>query len=522
MEKFRVGTDDIRDRTEARDIFAITVPCGAKGARQARIALKIAMIRASIPKAHQNGLLLATAEWITNLGQHPETQPEEVDVCLVRIGSAYVFEMTDNGSPFTSFEQAAWNETPPLYLSDCGMGVRMIAHYFPIMTYTISKHVNRLRLQCYLSEVVGKPSILMVDDDPVVRKLYGEFLNGAYQTFLADGADEALQILGRTSVDLIISDIVMPNGASGLELCTRIRQDKSLETVPFIFLTGETSNKTRKEAQGLAIDDYLIKPVRKAALLSCAERVILNAQFIRNRLGDRFDESLTRLLHPALANRLGNYNAVVHSRSAEAGGGDLLFHRRIGDNTIIVLADLMGHGSQAKFFSHALAGYLSGMLAALEILSPNAVLEKLNHCFGTDPLLTQTVATAMAVQISDNGIVQIANAGQPEPFLIDQSGNSRVPISGPLLGLNLESVYESYQLNLKHKQRLCLHTDGLSELGNTPESHSHNYAAITALFEETLHLPMDSAAHHVEQFIDQLLTEELSDDLTFIMLEYAD
>lgn len=506
--------------TDDHDIFAITVASGAEAARQARVALKVAMIRASVPKVHQDGFLLATAEWITNLGEHPEPQPDKVDVCLVRIGSTYVFEIIDDGSAFKHFEQLAWNDAPPLDLNDSGMGLRMIAHYFPIMTYTSSKDENRLRLQCHLSEVVDKPTILLVDDDLVVRKLYGEFLNGAYQTFLADGADEALQILRHTAVDLIISDIVMPNGASGLELCTNIRQDKSLETIPFIFLTGETSDQTRKAAQGLAIDDYLLKPVRKSALLSCAERIILNAQFIRNRLGDRFDESLTRLLHPSLPNQLGKYNAIVHTRSAEAGGGDLLFHRRIGDDTIIVLADLMGHGSQAKFYSHALAGYLSGLLAATETLSTSALLGKLNQCFKIDPLLAQTIATAMAVQISDNGIVQISNAGQPEPILIGKSGNSRVPISGPLLGLNQESVYDSYQLNLNHKQRLCLHTDGLSELGNAPDAHSQNYGAITNMFQESWPLSLTAAAHHVEQLINQLLTEDLSDDLTFVMLEY--
>jgi phosphoserine phosphatase RsbU/P len=507
--------------TEFRNIFSISVSPNAEGARQARKSLQAEITDTDIPDECRDGLMLATAEWITNLGQHPEHTSNQVNVVLTRVGGTLVFEINDDGSPFETFHQTLLSVDGPPKLDETGMGLKLMAKYFPAMTYVQSRNNNRLRLQHHIDTDNEKTTVLLVDDDPIILQLYGEYLNETYRTLLADSVDEALQILKRTPIDLIISDIRMPNGASGLDLCAIVRDDHSLGTIPFVFLTGDKNIQTLETAQGLAIDDYLLKPVRKTALLSCAGRIIQNALFIRNRLGDRFDEDLTRLLQPLLPSRLGPYNTAVHSQSAEAGGGDLLFHHRRDTETLIVLADLMGHGSQAKFYSHALAGYLSGMLAALEKLSPEVVLSSLNRAFAEDAHLTNTIATAVVLLISDDGRVRISNAGHPKPLLVGSRAAEHLPTSGSLLGLSLDTAFESHEFSLIMGQRIFLYTDGLSEIGDTPETHENNFSQIRSILKETAAMGISDAALKVEQCIDRLLTEQPRDDLTFVLLEYA-
>lgn len=506
--------------TISRNIFSISVYPNAEGARLARKALKTAIADLALPKNCRDGLLLSTAEWITNLGEHSQRSPRHAKLTLQRIGGTFMFELRDDGSAFENFHQAVQCNTAPPKLDEDGMGLQLMARYFPAMTYVSGKNENRLHIQFHMDSTTEMPTILLVDDDPIVRNLYGEYVNGVYRCFLAESADEALQILRRTTIDLIVSDIRMPNGCSGLDLCKDVRRDRSLETIPFIFLTGEKDEDIREAAQGLAIDDYLLKPVRKTTLLSCTGRVIRNAQFIRNRLGDKFDDGLTRLLHPSLPKNLGGYNTAVHWQAAEAGGGDLLFHREMGTETLIVLADLMGHGVQAKFYGHALAGYLSGILSALEDPSPATVLSRLNIAFATDPHLSKTIATAIAVLLSDDGTVLLANAGHPQPLLIGPGGIATLSVSGPLLGLAAESKFERHHIDLVGNRRLFLFTDGLTEIGDRREAHKLNFGRIQSLLEKTRTNSVETSMTRLERRIEKLISGQPADDLTCVLLDY--
>jgi len=107
--------------------------------------------------------------------------------------------------------------------------------------------------------------IMVVDDDPNIRKLVGHFLTreGFRVIEAVDGLD-ALRVLETANADLIILDIMMP-GMDGWELCRQLREHYDL---PMLMLTakGETAQKVK--GFELGTDDYLVKPFDPPELIA--------------------------------------------------------------------------------------------------------------------------------------------------------------------------------------------------------------------------------------------------------------
>ena len=101
--------------------------------------------------------------------------------------------------------------------------------------------------------------ILVVEDDKNLNKSICLFL--AQKGFEAQGCDdgeEALDVLYKTSFDLVISDIMMPK-VDGYKLLENVRKlDKS---IPFIFMTAKEDFPSKQKGYNAGVDDYLVKPV---------------------------------------------------------------------------------------------------------------------------------------------------------------------------------------------------------------------------------------------------------------------
>lgn len=110
----------------------------------------------------------------------------------------------------------------------------------------------------YTLLVGGPASILIVDDEPVVRDMF-EFLlaNSGYQVSLAANAEEALESLENFDYNLLVVDKNLP-GMSGLELMEKVRELRP--QAEFIVITGYASYQSAVEALRLGALDYLEKP----------------------------------------------------------------------------------------------------------------------------------------------------------------------------------------------------------------------------------------------------------------------
>jgi len=116
------------------------------------------------------------------------------------------------------------------------------------------------------------PSILFIDDDLEIRELTSRFLNQhGLCVIAAASAGEAFDLLARASVDLIVTDIMMP-GEDGLELTRRLRE-QGVGT-PIIFLTALGEDADRIVGLEMGGDDYLPKPFNPRELLARIRAVL--------------------------------------------------------------------------------------------------------------------------------------------------------------------------------------------------------------------------------------------------------
>jgi len=120
--------------------------------------------------------------------------------------------------------------------------------------------------------------ILTVEDDLVARKILVQALHRlGYATAEAADGEEALQVMEKEPVRVIVSDWLMP-GIDGLELCRRIRRRVNSEYTYFILLTSREADPTnQREAIEAGVDDFLTKPLDLQELwmrLRVSERIL--------------------------------------------------------------------------------------------------------------------------------------------------------------------------------------------------------------------------------------------------------
>ncbi|MDO9464884.1 MAG: response regulator transcription factor [bacterium] len=102
--------------------------------------------------------------------------------------------------------------------------------------------------------------ILTVEDDKHILKLVKYNLEKAgFQCTVTITGEEALEILDKEPVDLIILDIMLPE-MDGLQVCKQIKQDKKLSAIPIIMLTAKGEEVDRIVGFELGADDYVVKP----------------------------------------------------------------------------------------------------------------------------------------------------------------------------------------------------------------------------------------------------------------------
>jgi len=113
--------------------------------------------------------------------------------------------------------------------------------------------------------MTGGAKILVVDDDPQIRRVMRKMLAGqGYAVYDARSGEEALDILRRSRYDLVLLDIAMP-GMGGLEACRQIRAGWDLA---IIILSVHDLEKDKITALDAGADDYVTKPFSMQELMA--------------------------------------------------------------------------------------------------------------------------------------------------------------------------------------------------------------------------------------------------------------
>jgi len=103
--------------------------------------------------------------------------------------------------------------------------------------------------------------ILIAEDSPTMRSLLVSTIAamGDFEIVEAANGFEALRILPREKVDLVITDINMPD-INGLELISFIRKNQNYQSIPLFIVSTEGSERDREKGLSLGADAYLVKP----------------------------------------------------------------------------------------------------------------------------------------------------------------------------------------------------------------------------------------------------------------------
>lgn len=109
--------------------------------------------------------------------------------------------------------------------------------------------------------------ILIAEDSPTMRSLIVSTISvlGDFDMVEAANGFEALRALPREKVDLVITDINMPD-INGLELVSFIKQNPHYQNTPLIIISTEGSERDREKGLALGADAYLVKPFSPEAL----------------------------------------------------------------------------------------------------------------------------------------------------------------------------------------------------------------------------------------------------------------
>lgn len=122
--------------------------------------------------------------------------------------------------------------------------------------------------------------LLVVEDNVELLMLMQQLLRHNYRVYTAQNGREALQVVHSTDLDLIISDVMMPE-MNGYELTEAVKSDQDYSHLPIILLTAKIQDTDREEALKVGADDYIAKPFRLSDLQLRIDNIIANRQRIQ-------------------------------------------------------------------------------------------------------------------------------------------------------------------------------------------------------------------------------------------------
>lgn len=154
-------------------------------------------------------------------------------------------------------------------------------------------------------------TVLVVDDDEMVRTIITETCLGeGYNTLSASDGAEALELFAANHVDVIITDVSMPN-LNGYELCAMVRVMPGGERVQIMFMTGLDDIESIKQAYDVGANDFSVKSILKPMLIAARLRFMLRAQQLQDDL--RLSEQ--RLSYAQRLAQIGHWERTLEGQT---------------------------------------------------------------------------------------------------------------------------------------------------------------------------------------------------------------
>ena len=118
-----------------------------------------------------------------------------------------------------------------------------------------------------------RPRILIVDDDPVVRRIILELLNNRYTVILASTGVQLPDLLDKHKPNLVILDVMLP-WVNGFELCRLIKTHSHGASTPVLFLTSCKEKEDKLMGKEVGASGFLTKPFYAKDLYKEVDRLL--------------------------------------------------------------------------------------------------------------------------------------------------------------------------------------------------------------------------------------------------------
>lgn len=410
-----------------------------------------------------------------------------------------------------------------------------------------------------LAHPVTLTDILLIDDDPfILQGLQRLLRKHGYRVETASDADSGLQKALHLAPSVVICDLLLPGGSSGIDICCQIKQDPQLATTAFLIMTSHTDLANRVEALEAGADDLLIKPIDTAELVARVNSGLrlhklmqaLKAQ--TRRLENELAEAATYVtsLLPRDTPEDAKSCISITSRfiSSQELGGDCFDHYWLDpDYLVMYLLDVSGHGLGAALLSTSVLNVLrSQSLPGVNFRRPETVLRGLNDTFQMTKQNDKYFTIWYGVYNRVTRQLVYASAGHPPALLVapqrahsrvstrsktsDRQGNltekdsnsaitlQQLRTPGMPIGMMNDSVYRSEQCTISTGSRLYIFSDGIYEIYPThPEIDSANpqlgltgLVAILTELEAQQRLTISTLIERVSSFGGNRFEDDLS------------
>lgn len=263
------------------------------------------------------------------------------------------------------------------------------------------------------SEYSGKKfTVLLVEDNVDLLNLTRESLAEWFRVLRASNGREALEVLAQENVDVIVSDVMMPE-MDGLELCSKVKSEISYSHIPVILLTAKTTLESKVEGLECGADVYVEKPFSVKQLHMQIENLLKLRQSFHKLMvslaGDTVAVSTTDF---AMSQKDCEFIAKIQGVIAE----------QLADEnfSIDTLAEQMNM-SRSNFYRKIKA--LSGM-------SPNDYLKTLRMNRAAELIMGGTRISEVAVQVGFTSSSYFAKCFKAQYGVLPKEYTGQPPISG--------------------------------------------------------------------------------------------
>jgi CheY-like chemotaxis protein/anti-sigma regulatory factor (Ser/Thr protein kinase) len=490
----------------------ISAELGALGDARNRIRRALEDLRFSADV--NDAVELCIAEASTNSVLHGRPKPENMRIKLLANSRGIEVLIADDGGAYLDFDEAyAKAAIMPDVLSEGGRGLAIVREAMDKVHYWSADGWNTLTLFRRFART--KLKVLIVEDSDATLALFEAVLAGKFEISTARSLQEFKQML-IGDFDLIIADIHLSDGKSSDFLAALERSGEGLD-VPLILVTSDTSEQVIQDAVRLGIETVLAKPVRPKALLAAIDKTV--AARSRQRLIEarHFNKILEGIVGRPDFSTLEDYTLAYRMGTAASGGGDLLLDLGGTTRRRLVLADLMGHGTDALARSATWVGMFRGIQSGLADSEPADFVNGFSAALFHANLPEHVIGTFLVIDLLPFGCVEIASGGHPSPLIFSGAEVMEIPVAGALPGLSDLSLATTMRFTLGKGQRLFAATDGVD-----PDGLAYRIdipASVLQAAIDCVDVAVETTIEAMAGALDKLTGYRPDDDWTMLLIE---